>query len=52
MSDVKAVQYYSKLTVMPQVINTRDLILLLDFLSTRKTQEPASHFFLCNGIPW
>lgn len=52
MSDVKAVQYYSKSTVMPQVINTRDLILLLDFLSTRKTQELASHFFLFNDIPW
>lgn len=28
---MKTVQYYSKLTIMPQVINTQDLILLLDF---------------------
>lgn len=49
---MKAVQYYPKLTIMPQVINTQDLISLLDFLFTRKTQEAVSHFFLCNGISW
>lgn len=29
MSDARTLQYCSKLTIMPQVINTRDLLLLL-----------------------
>lgn len=43
---MKAVQYYSKLTVMPQVINTQDLILLLDFplLEKLKSQLLTSFF--------
>lgn len=36
MSDAEAFQYYSKLTIMPQVNNTQDLLHCWSFLSTSK----------------